>query len=236
MTEQTPNVLIQNITGEINLINPIDIVDQETGEVLSSGIRNITTMRPDGLGILNNGIDASRLSGIVFSGDGLVYDNLVDVKAISWENLAVKVAAIAAVSQAGNSTTLNVNSAIQIQYGETIAPPTQTITISSDASGNRLAIDGDYGLPNQLLTSGGPDAGIHWGTGSGGSVGTLADVLTNSNVANRPIDMAGYNLENIGELRMAADPVPLSELTSTRMAMPITMNGVVYYIPVFTSP
>lgn len=237
MTELNPNILIQDITGEINLYAPIDIIDTDTGELISSGTSKLSRINPDGLGLFNNLIDSTRLSGVILNAVGFAYDNLASIRAITWDNITTKIEAIQALSQASNTTTLNVNNSISIQYGETTSSPTQKIVISADATGNRLALNNDYGTAGLVLTSGGDDGNLYWGSNTEpGTTGTLADVLTNSNVANMAIDMNGFNLENIGEIQMNADPIPLSELTITRMAVPITMNGVVYYIPLYSNP
>jgi hypothetical protein len=173
---------------------------------------------------------------------GVTYNTITTV----WENLAIEPELIQSLTTTTNGSTLNINNTIQIQNGETIDVPTQTILISSDVSGNRIAIDGNYGLPTHILTSGGTDSSIYWGVGGGGQVGTLADVLTNGNTANKNIDMNSYSINNIsslsidslsiGNLSISTPPLPLSSLTITGLGFPITIDGTLYYLPLYINP
>jgi len=60
-----------------------------------------------------------------------------------------------------------------------------------------IQLSNGLGNAGEILTSDGA-GGTYWGTGGGGSVGTLADVLTNGNIANTDIDMSGNSLNNVG--------------------------------------
>lgn len=175
-------------------------------------------------------------NAVQISGSNLTYNGTT----VSWANLQTKVQAIAALSQASNSTTLNVNNTVQVQYGETTDPPTQTIVISSDASGNRLALDGDYGAVGSVLVSGGDNGNLVWGSGGGALVGTLGEVLNNGNIASKNLDMNGYMIENaileLDSLNIATDPVPSPILTSAGSVIPIILNGATYYIQLFSVP
>jgi hypothetical protein len=156
-------------------------------------------------------------------------------KTTTWGNLEEKIAAVKAITQSTTETTLNINNSISIQNGETTSSPNQHVIISSDASGNRLALNGDYGTSGYVLTSGGETGTMIWGTGGGGSVGTLGDVLNNDNVANMSINMNGNDLENIGKLKMIDSPMRSNELNSTGTVFSITMAGQDYFIPLFTN-
>jgi hypothetical protein len=72
--------------------------------------------------------------------------------------------------------------------------------------------------------------------GDGGSVGSLAEVLNVSPIANQAIDMDRNNLQNIGELQFSADPVFTPLLSQTGMSLKIQMNGQDYYLQVFSVP
>jgi hypothetical protein len=182
------------------------------------------------VGIVPNGVEMNSVGIAYDSGSGAV-------QSVSWDNLATKVAAVQALSQAPDATTLAVNNAISIQNGETAGVPTQKIVISADATGNRLALDGDYGTPGLVLTSGGNAGDLYWGSNTEpGSVGTLADVLTNGAVANMAIDMNLHALDNISALSISTPPVATPVLDFTRTSIPIVVDGVTYYIGLFTVP
>ena len=123
-----------------------------------------------------------------------------------------------------------------MQFGETVDPPTQFVTLSSDAVGNRLGLNGDYGSVGQVLLSGGASGSLAWGSGGSGSVGSLAEVLDVGAVANQTIDMDGNDLQNVGELQFLADPETLPILSSTGTSLKIKMNNVDYYVQLFTVP
>lgn len=177
-------------------------------------------------------------NGVEMNATGIAYDSgVAPVQAVTWDNLAKKVAAVQALSQAPDATTLAVNNAISIQNGETDGAPLQKIVISADATGNRLALNSDYGTAGLVLTSGGAAGDLYWGSGgSPGSVGTLAEVLTNGAVANMAIDMNEYGLNNISALSISTPPVSTPVLDFTRTSIPIVIDGVTYYIGLFTVP
>jgi len=179
--------------------------------------------------------------GVAFNAVGIAYQppDAAPV-AITWNNLATKVEAIAAITQASDATTLNVNNSIQIQNGETQSSPIQYITIKSDNSGNRIGLDGNYGDIGNVLVSGGSDGNLVWGSGGGSLVGTLAEVLNNGNTAQRNLDMNGYTIENaviqLSELNVATDPITIPLLESAGTVVPITLNGTTYYLQLFSEP
>ena len=146
-------------------------------------------------------------TGIAFNAVGFAYDNGTSVNTIPWGNLQQKIDAIAPISAAINSYTLAINNSISIQDGETIQgipdeAPTPNILLTSRSGINRIALSGDYGAVGNVLTSNGDAGSLYWGTGSTpGSVGTLGEVLNNGvngNIASREIDMAEYDINNIG--------------------------------------
>ena len=127
-------------------------------------------------------ITGVTLQGITLGANGFAYNDGVTTTTGLW----TKVQAVGALSSASNATTLNVNNAIQIQNGETTAPPTSFIAL--EAGSNQLqmnlcqnGVTPQYGTAGQVLTSGGSAGSMTWGSGGGGSVGTLNDVLTNGN-------------------------------------------------------
>ena len=67
-----------------------------------------------------------------------------------------------------------------------------------------ILLNGDAGLANQSLMSGGAGLANFWGTGGGGSVGTLAEVLTNGAVANMDIDLNDYVITNCASINSAS--------------------------------
>lgn len=72
--------------------------------------------------------------------------------------------------------------------------PTETY----DLSLNTLTIRGDAGSSGQVIVSGGSGGAITWGSGGGGSVGTIAEVLSNGSNAN------GEVMTNLNELQVNA--------------------------------
>lgn len=212
----------------------LEYPEAQGAESFTSG-SNRTTIGSNNLAILKNvGVGDN---GIIFGADGLIYNGFTGPLGITWANLATKIEAIQSLTQATNETTLNVNNSVSIQNGETTSLPTQTIVISADASGNRIALNGDYGTTGLVLSSGGNAGDLYWGSGSTpGSVGTLAEVLTNDNVANRDIDMADHSVLNINSLSISTAPVATPELDFTRTSIPIVVDGVTYFIGLFTAP
>jgi hypothetical protein len=178
-------------------------------------------------------------SGIAFNAVGFQYDNGTTVNQIPWGNLQQKISAVAPISAALNTTTLAINNALSIQDGETIqgspdSAPTPNILLTSASGVNRIALSGDYGSAGNVLTSGGNEGTLYWGTGTvPGSVGTLGEVLNNGvngNVASKNIDMDGYSIDNL-----AITATPASTTISTN-CLPLTINGITYYVQLFTSP
>ena len=79
---------------------------------------------------------------------------------------------------------------------------------------------------------------IYWGAGGGGSVGTLADVMNNGNIASKNLNMDNYTIENanLGQLSINIDPSTIPVIESTGTVIPIVLNGTTYYIQIFTVP
>ena len=99
---------------------PITFVS--SGNEVEIGAQKLSLLRD--VGIVPNGVEMSAL--------GIAYDSGVSpVQAVTWDNLAKKVAAVQALSQAPDATTLAVNNTISIQDGETDGSPTSYISISS---------------------------------------------------------------------------------------------------------
>ena len=234
-----PSLFTSAVTNVIAAVdpNPQAYLEYPTaqGPVNFVSGSNQTTVGAQNLAILTN--VGTTDNGIIFGANGLVYNGITGPLGITWSNLATKIEAIQSLTQATNETTLNVNNSISIQNGETESVPTQTIVISADVSGNRLALDGNYGTAGLVLTSGGDAGDLYWGTNTiPGTTGTLAEVLTNDNVANRDIDMADYSLLNINSLTISTPPVSTPDLTFTRTSLPIVVDGVTYFIGLFTAP
>lgn len=185
--------------------------------------------------------DANKSSSLLLSGTKIIIHKLIEnqneIKIDSdgityntvttpWNNITNGPDLIKSLSQPTNSSTLNVNNTLQIQNGSN--SPTQNIVISSDISGNRIAIDGNYGSENQMLKSGGTEDSVFWGPGE-----TLSDILTNGHTANKNIDMNSYSIENISSVSINTTPIRVSPLTLTGMAFPITIDGTMYYLPLY---
>lgn len=130
-------------------------------------------------------ITGVTLQGITLGANGFSYNDGVNTTTGLW----TKVQAVGALSSASNATTLNVNNTIQIQNGETTAPPSSFIALETGS--NQLQMNlcqngttPSYGSVGNVLTSGGPSGSMYWGSGGGGSVGTLQDVLNNGSTSN----------------------------------------------------
>ena len=91
-----------------------------------------------------------------------------------------------------------------------------------------------YGLMNQKLNT--LQTLILSSTPIPGSVGTLAQVLTNGAIANKSINMNDYAIDNISAISISTPPIITSELNFTRTSIPIVVDGVTYYIGLFTAP
>ena len=253
-----PSLFTTAVTNVIAAVDPDPQAYLEfpvaQGPVSFVSSSNQTTIGANNLAILTN--VGTTDNGIIFGANGLVYNGMTGPLGITWSNLATKIEAIASLTQATNATTLNINNTISIQNGETESVPTQTIVISADASGNRLALDGDYGTSGQILTSGGDAGSLSWTTGGGGSVGTLAQVLENG------ADAAFTNITAVGSIGLQVENDPLADpitigagasgnliLLSTNIIddtlatkqfsgnyLKVSINGVDYSIQLFTPP
>jgi len=188
--------------------------------------------------------DANKSSSLLLSGTKIIIQELIvnqneiqlDIDGITyntvitpWYNITNGPELIKSLIQPSNSSTLNINNTIIIQNDSD--SPSKTIVISSDISGNRIAIDGVYGSANQILKSGGTNDDIFWGPGE-----TLSEILTNDNVANRDIDMNEHSIKNISSVSIHTTPIRISPLTLTGLAFPITIDGTVYYLPLYVNP
>jgi hypothetical protein len=166
-------------------------------------------------------INGTLLQGVGLNGDGFAYNNGSIISTTTWENLQTKVQAVGALSSAFNSSTINVNNTIAVQNGETTGPPTNFITLSS-AEYQRMMISPDgtlnasyFGNPGNVLTSGGENGNIYWGSGGGGSVGNLQDVLNNGNTATTGITLTdGFTTSKI---KLQNESGAYSELASGGM-------------------
>jgi hypothetical protein len=195
-----PSEFNQVISGDIFLnTNTVEI--DEDGNVVSDTLTASTRLTRTGIGILNNLLNGVDFTGILFNSAGFAYQSLTSLASITWENLSVKIQAIAAITQATNATTLNINNAVRIQNGETEpTAPLQYIQVIADTDGhNKLSLSGSIGTANQVLASGGANGSLAWVTQSGGvaTYGTLAQTLNEGNIADRDIDMDNNDFLNV---------------------------------------
>lgn len=189
--------------------------------------------------------DANKSSSLLLSGTNIIIHQFIenqneikiDATGITyntittpWNNITNGPDLIKSLSETSNSSTLNVNNTIKIQNGDTNDSPSQNIIISSDASGNRIAIDGNYGAANELLKSGGTNDNIYWSPAE-----NLSSILTNGNTANKNIDMNSFSIENISSVSINTTPIRVTPLTLTGLAFPITIDGIKYYLPLYTN-
>jgi hypothetical protein len=139
----------------------------------------LNTLTLDASGIALSVIKSAIQQGIALNGEGFAWDNGTSLATITWQTLADRIQYANAITQPTNSTTLNVNNTVRIQNGETTTSPTPYLDIIAGAT-TSISLVGNKGTAGQVLTSGGPSGSLSWGSGGGGSVGTLQDVVTNS--------------------------------------------------------
>ena len=194
-------------------------------ESWTNGIRT-TTIDNSGILIQNN---PGILTAIGFNANGIAYNDGFTTSTLTWPNFFVKQAAVAALSQASNSTTLNINKTLQIQNGETTLPPTSFISL--DASGNLLRMnlcqDGttaNYGTSGYVLKSGGASGTLTWGVGS--SDISLNSVLTNGNTTTNSATFQSGTDTNV----INGNQVVLSS-TVLGIAKSITLDNYTGYSP-----
>jgi hypothetical protein len=196
-----PDEFNQVITGDIYLNTNTVEIDVD-GNIVSDTLTASTRLTRTGIGILNTLLNGVDFTGILFNSAGFAYQSLTSLATITWENLSTKIQAISALSQATNAKTLNINNAVRIQNGETEpSAPLQYIQFLADSADghNKLSLSGSIGLANQVLASGGANGSLAWVTQSGGvaTYGTLAQTLSEGNVANRDIDLDNNDLLNV---------------------------------------
>jgi hypothetical protein len=128
-----PSLFTSAVTNVIAAVdpNPQAYLEYPTaqGPVNFVSGSNQTTVGAQNLAILTN--VGTTDNGIIFGANGLVYNGVTGPLGITWSNLATKIEAIQALTQASDATTLNVNNTIRIQNGETESDPISYINISS---------------------------------------------------------------------------------------------------------
>ena len=139
----------------------------------------LNTLTLDASGIALGVIVSAVQQGIAMNGTGFAWNNGTSLATITWQTLADRIQYANAISQPTNATTLNVNNTVRIQNGETTTSPTPYVDIIAGAT-TSISLVGNKGTAGQVLTSGGPSGSLTWGSGGGGSVGTLQDVINNS--------------------------------------------------------
>lgn len=146
-----PSLFTSAVTNVIAAVdpNPQAYLEYPTaqGPVNFVSGSNQTTVGAQNLAILTN--VGTTDNGIIFGANGLVYNGVTGPLGITWSNLATKIEAIQALTQASDATTLNVNNTIRIQDGETESDPISYINISSGIT-NEIVSTTDllFGAPN----------------------------------------------------------------------------------------
>ena len=173
-------------------------------------------------------INGTTLQGVGLNGDGIAYNDGTTIQGATWENLVTKVKAIGAITATSDPAVpptqpkiLNVNDTIQIQNGETATLPHTFVSLSADANLLRMNLCQDgvtdaYGTAGQVLKSGGSAGSMYWGTGGGGSVGTLQDVLTNGNTATLGMTLTDSGFTS-SKIKLQNESGAYSELASGGM-------------------
>jgi hypothetical protein len=178
------NAIVGVSTGGIGTPGSLNYPVAQGAEIWTDGTFTTTL---DTSGVALTLIQDYLLQGVALNGNGFAYNNGTSTSTTTWGNIQTKIQAIGALSSASNASTLNVNNTIQIQNGETTAPPTSFISLSSNADLLQMnlcqdGVNASYGSSGQVLSSGGASGSMYWATPSGGNP-TLSDVLTNGNTA-----------------------------------------------------
>lgn len=101
---------------------------------------------------------------------------------------------------------------------------------------NTLSINGSQGLATQILRKNATNTGIEWANPTVATTPTLADVLDTQNIASQSIDMDNHSVDNISSISISTAPISTPDLTFTRTSIPIVVDGVTYYLGLFTVP
>jgi hypothetical protein len=114
--------------------------------------------------------------------------------------------------------TMSANNMLALRYNSN-GIQTYNSTVMDITTSNGLTLQNISSVYDQIIKadiSGNPIWGDNW-----------------TEKASSDLDMNNYNIKNVGNISMSNDPIHLSQLTSTGYAMPITMKGNLYYIPLY---
>ena len=222
---------------DAQIISLTSLPDSRSVETTRSGFYT-TQITSNGVEMVSENNDVSNC--VLLNSKG-VTDLLLD-RIATWEQIQTSVFATQAITYNSNSTI--VGGSITIEEEEEEEEPvvrnTETRNInsisivSSNLFGNRIIINGNAGLPNQILVND-EDNGIYWSSSGGKLSGTLGDVLSNGHTASTHIDMNGNDIinSNLDQLRLNINPTPLSAVNSSNTFMPVNLNENTYYIQLF---
>jgi hypothetical protein len=227
-----------NDAGGESMTN-INAIDAQTISLTSlPTVRSLETrsgfstaqLTSNGLEIVSENNDSSNC--ILLTAEG-VTDLILD-RLATWGQIQSTVFSTQAISYASDDNNLSVNQSLTVQNSQTRDNSNNSITITSDFTSNRIVINGNSGLPKQILVNG-EDNGIYWSYSGGELAGTLGDVLGNGNTAYNNIDMNGNDIvnSNLDQLRLKIDPTPLPVVNSSNSFMPVNLNENTYYIQLF---
>ena len=175
-------------SGSVGTSSYLSYPVAQGAETFNDGTHNLVL---DASGIALSVISGGLTSGVAFNGNGFAYNNGSSTSTTTWGNIQTKIQAVSALSSASNASTLNVNNAVQIQNGETLAPPTSFIGLSAISNNLQMNLcqngtTNSYGNVGQVLKSGGADGSMYWGAGGGGSQ-SLSETLLIGNTATNDI-------------------------------------------------
>jgi len=99
-----------------------------------------------------------------------------------------------------------------------------------------LNFNGSQGNQNQVLTKDAITNAPVWADLPLSQIPDLSGVLNIGAIASKSIDMNNFDITNIKSLDISTAPVATPELNFTRTSIPIVVDGVTYYIGLYTSP
>jgi hypothetical protein len=99
-----------------------------------------------------------------------------------------------------------------------------------------LNFNGNTGNQNQVLTKDAITNAPVWADLPLSQIPDLSGVLNIGAIASKSIDMNNFDITNIKSLDISTAPVATPELNFTRTSIPIVVDGVTYYIGLFTVP
>ena len=116
---------------------------------LVENLEQQVAINSQGISVTNSSGD--NIVGIGFTPTTFTYSIEGNTATVPWGTFATKLQNINAVTQASNTTTLNINNALTVQDGETIDNPTTFLTLTTENHIPQINISGDIGADGFIL-------------------------------------------------------------------------------------